>query len=87
MDSLTQIRITRELIDIDSTTGREADAGEFIARTLEGLGWRVERQHVIDGRFNVIARTAADPAVVFSTHLDCVPPSAPRAASGWSIPG
>jgi len=74
MDSLTQIRITRELIDIDSTTGREAEAGEFIARTLENLGWAVERQPVVDGRFNVIARTTEDPAVVFSTHFDCVPP-------------
>jgi acetylornithine deacetylase len=77
MDSLTQIRITRELIDIDSTTGREAEAGEFIARTLEGLGWNVERQHVVDGRFNVIARTSEAPVVVFSTHFDCVPPFFP----------
>ncbi len=74
MDSLTQIRVTRELVDIDSTTGREAEAGEFIARTLEGLGWNVQRQHVVDGRFNVIARTSEAPAVVFSTHFDCVPP-------------
>ena len=73
MDSLTQIRLTRELIDIDSTTGREADAGEFIAATLERLGYAVNRQPVADGRFNVIA-TLDSPAVVFSTHFDCVPP-------------
>ncbi len=77
MDSLTQIRLTRELIDIDSTTGREQEAGEFIARTLEGLGWQVDRQHVVDGRFNVLARTAQDPLVVFSTHFDTVPPFFP----------
>jgi acetylornithine deacetylase len=83
MDSLTQIRITRELIDIDSTTGREAEAGEFIARTLEDLGWAVERQLVVDGRFNVIARTTQNPLVVFSTHFDCVPPFFPsREESG-----
>jgi acetylornithine deacetylase len=87
MDSLTQIRITRELIDIDSTTGRETDAGEFIARTLEGLGWRVERQQVLDGRFNVIARTAADPVVVFSTHFDCVPPFFPSREEGGRVYG
>ena len=73
MDPLTQIRVTRELIDIDSTTGREAEAGEFIARTLEGLGYSVTRQPVRDGRFNVIA-TLDDPLLVFSTHFDCVPP-------------
>lgn len=83
MDSLTQIRITRELVDIDSTTGREAEAGEFIARTLEGLGWSVQRQLVVDGRFNVIARTSETPVVVLSTHFDCVPPFFPsREESG-----
>jgi len=75
VDSLTQIRLTRELIDIDSTTGREAPAGEFIARTLEGLGYDVVRQPVADGRFNVIASVPGSaPVVVFSTHFDCVPP-------------
>lgn len=73
MDPLTQIRLTRALIDIDSTTGREADAGAFIARTLERLGYGVTRQPVADGRFNVIA-ALEPPAVVFSTHFDCVPP-------------
>jgi acetylornithine deacetylase len=83
VDSLTQIRLTRELVDIDSTTGREAEAGEFIARTLEDLGWQVERQPVMDGRFNVLARTHATPVVVFSTHFDCVPPFIPsREADG-----
>lgn len=75
MDSLTQIRLTRELIDIDSTTGREAEAGEFIARALEHLGYDVVRQPVADGRFNVIASVPGSvPVVVFSTHFDCVPP-------------
>jgi acetylornithine deacetylase len=73
VDSLTQIRLTRELIDIDSTTGREAEAGEFIATTLERLGYDVTRQPVADGRFNVVAVLDA-PSVVFSTHFDCVPP-------------
>ena len=74
MDPLTQIRLTRELIDLDSTTPNEIAAGEFIARTLETLGYLVERQPVIHGRFNVIARTSSAPVVVFSTHFDCVPP-------------
>ena len=73
MDPLTQIRLTRELIDIDSTTGRETEAGEFVARTLEGLGYNVTRQPVAGGRFNVIA-TIDRPSIVFSTHFDCVPP-------------
>ena len=73
MDPLTQIRLTRELIDIDSTTGGEGKAGAFIVRTLRDLGYDVTEQPVSDGRFNVIAR-AGDPAVMLSTHFDCVPP-------------
>ena len=76
MDPLTQIRLTRELIDIDSTTGREQDAARFIASTLGTLGYDVTEQPVGDGRFNVLARLG-DPHVVFSTHFDCVPPFFP----------
>ena len=77
MDPLTQIRITRELIDIDSTTGREGEAGEYIARLLERLDYDVRRQPVSAGRFNVFAQARSVPRVVFSTHFDCVPPFFP----------
>lgn len=73
MDSLTQIQLTRQLIDIDSTTGREGAAGAFLAELLSRLGYDVVRQPVSDGRFNVAA-AIAPPTVVFSTHFDCVPP-------------
>lgn len=83
MDPLRQIQLTRELIDIDSTTGREGQAGQLIARTLTLLGYTVTRQPVTEGRFNIIATTAVDPKVVFSTHFDCVPPFIPsREADG-----
>ena len=77
MDPLTQIRLTRELIDIDSTTGREAEAGEYIAGLLRRLGYSVTRQRVDDARFNVFASPDSPPddvRVVLSTHFDCVPP-------------
>jgi acetylornithine deacetylase len=73
VDPVTQIRLTRELIDIDSTTGREPAAGQWIAAMLRGLGYDVTEQLVTGDRFNVIA-TLGSPAVVFSTHFDCVPP-------------
>ncbi|HEX5217716.1 MAG TPA: M20/M25/M40 family metallo-hydrolase [Vicinamibacterales bacterium] len=73
MDPLTQIRLTRELVDIDSTTGREGDAGRFIATTLRELGYHVVEQPVAHDRFNIVATLAA-PTVVFSTHYDTVPP-------------
>ncbi len=76
MDTLAAVRFARDLIDIDSTTGREQAAGAWLASALERLGYTVERQPVADGRFNVYARLDA-PTVVLSTHFDCVPPFFP----------
>ena len=76
MDTLDAIAFARQLIDIDSTTGREQAAGQWLASRLEGLGYTVDRQAVADGRFNVFARLDR-PAVVLSTHFDCVPPFFP----------
>ncbi len=73
MDPLTQIRVTRELIDIDSTTGREGEAGAYLAGLLRRLGYDVLEQPVTSGRFNVVA-SVGQPTVVLSTHFDCVPP-------------
>jgi acetylornithine deacetylase len=82
MDPLTQVRLTRELIDIDSTTGQEGEAGAWLVGTLRRLGYAVVEQPVTDGRFNVVA-TAGRPEVVLSTHFDCVPPFFPsREAQG-----
>jgi acetylornithine deacetylase len=71
------VSLARNLIDIDSTTGREADAGAWLAQHLRTLGYQVTEQPVANGRFNVYARTESAPAVVFSTHFDCVPPFFP----------
>jgi acetylornithine deacetylase len=66
--------LTRQLIDIPSVTGEELAVGQFLSSYLEQLGYRVERQEVAPDRFNVIATTEAPPRLVFSTHLDTVPP-------------
>jgi acetylornithine deacetylase len=71
------IALTRALVDIDSTTGREGNAGRWLAGRLRDLGYNVAEQPVSDGRFNVFARLAERPRVVFSTHFDCVPPFFP----------
>jgi acetylornithine deacetylase len=86
MDSLTQIRLTRKLVDIDSTTGREPEAGEFLTGTLSELGYAVETQPVGDGRFNVIAMLGR-PRVILSTHFDCVPPFFPSRESNGRLYG
>jgi acetylornithine deacetylase len=66
--------LTRELIDIPSLTGEELEVGEYLAKFLEEFGYHVERHEVDEDRFNVIATTRESPRVVFSTHMDTVPP-------------
>ena len=66
--------LTRQLVDIPSITGDELAVGRFLSSHLEQLGYLVERQEVAADRFNVIATTSAPPRVVFSTHMDTVPP-------------
>jgi acetylornithine deacetylase len=76
MDTLTAVAFARELIDIDSTTGREAEAGGWLASRLRALGYIVTEQPVDGRRVNVFATVDA-PDVVLSTHYDCVPPFFP----------
>ncbi|HET6648141.1 MAG TPA: M20/M25/M40 family metallo-hydrolase [Pyrinomonadaceae bacterium] len=66
--------LTRELIDIPSLTGDEADVSRFLASHLTRLGYSVALQDVTDGRANVIATTTDRPRVFLSTHMDTVPP-------------
>lgn len=73
MDTVDAISFARELIDIDSTSGKEREAGEWLANRLTALGYSVTRQPVIGDRFNVVA-TIEPPNVALSTHYDCVPP-------------
>jgi len=77
MDPVDPVRLTRDLVDIDSTTGREHEAGAWLAAYLRGRGYEVEEQAVADGRFNVYAHLGATPRLAFSTHFDCVPPFFP----------
>jgi len=87
--SVDAISLTRSLVDIDSTTGREKDAGEWLARHLRDREFSVTTQPVDDSRFNVLATTGASgpPAVVLSTHFDCVPPFFPSRLEGHRIIG
>lgn len=84
--SVDLVGLTRALIDIDSTTGRERAAGELLSAYLTRLGFEVEEQQVDEQRFNVFA-TCGEPAIVFSTHFDCVPPFFPSRVEGNRIYG
>jgi acetylornithine deacetylase len=75
------VAFTRALVDIDSTTGREGEAGRWLAASLRAEGFAVTEQRVDASRFNVIARLD-EPQVVLSTHFDCVPPFFPSRLEG-----
>ena len=68
--------LTRRLIDIESVTGNETAVGEALVVELAGLGYAVERMPVEGERFNVWANHPGHPRpeLVFSTHMDTVPP-------------
>jgi len=72
--ALGLVDLARALIDIDSTTGREAACCAWLADYLRQRGFTVEEQPVSDGRANLTAFLTPKPQVVLSTHLDCVPP-------------
>ena len=80
------VEFARELIDIDSTTGKEQAAAAWLAARLRAMGYTVAEQPVADGRFNVLA-TLDPPQVVFSTHFDCVPPFFPSSVRGGRLYG
>ena len=86
MDSLETLAFARSLIDIDSTTGREAEAGHWLAARLAALGYNVLEQQIARGCANILA-TIDDPVVVFSTHFDCVPPFFPSRVENGRLIG
>ncbi len=87
MAALSLVDLARTLVDVDSTTGREAEACAWLAGYLQERGFRVTEQPVSAGRANVVALVAPNPAVVLSTHIDCVPPFFPSRVEGGRLHG
>jgi acetylornithine deacetylase len=85
--AIDPIQLTRDLVNIQSTTFHEGLAGAYLHELLEGEKYAVERMAVAqpqreatpgagDGeRFNVYAALpGVTPEIVLSTHMDTVPP-------------
>ncbi len=78
MHATYSIELLAELVDTPSTTGSEAGVAAILERELSGMGYRVERHRVAEGRDNLLAIFPEETAsVVFSTHIDTVPPHIP----------
>jgi acetylornithine deacetylase len=83
MDAL---ELTRSLVALETPTGAEGPATDFLDAALRHAGYQVVRQPVSPGRQNLYAYREP-PALVFSTHLDTVPPYIPLSEDGESIYG
>jgi acetylornithine deacetylase len=69
------LKLTRKLVDIDSTTGEEGAVGAELYDELCRLGYTAHKIPVAHERFNVVATLdERPPQLVFSTHMDTVPP-------------
>jgi len=68
--------LTRQLVDIESTTPNEGAVGDFLCPELQRRGFAARKMHITGERNNVLATWPEhpNPAVVLSTHMDTVPP-------------
>jgi acetylornithine deacetylase len=82
--------LTSRLVDIDSTTGQEAEAAHFVGDYLGELGplapGCISLEDAAPDRPNVFAAWG-HPRVVLSTHLDTVPPFFPTSENATTIHG
>lgn len=69
------------LCTLDSSSAREAALLPALLPMLEGLGAQIEVRDLAPGRCNVLA-TWGEPRILFSTHLDTVPPFLPVRIEG-----
>jgi acetylornithine deacetylase len=81
--------LTRQLVDIESITGNEGPVGDFLHRELLRRGFQAEKIPVEGARCNVFAVSSEQPrpAVVFSTHMDTVPPFIPSSEDATRVFG
>lgn len=68
--------LARRLIEIESITENEREAALFLKDYLAGRGWDARLEEAAPERFNVRAGEL-DSLVVFTTHIDTVPPYIP----------
>lgn len=82
------IKLTRKLVDVESISGNEGAVGAEIYDELCRLGYITHKIPVAHERFNVVATIdERPPEIVFSTHMDTVPPFVPSSEDHENIYG
>ena len=86
-ESQDVVDLTVRLMEIDSTSGREGEAMDWLERYLVGRDWNVRRIPVTPGRDDILATSGDSPRVTLSTHIDTVPPYIPPRLEGGRLMG
>src|SRR5947209_13184776 len=83
------VAFTRQLVDIESISGNEAQVADFLQAELQRRGFQSEKLPVQGERCNVWATLPEEssPALVLSTHMDTVPPFIPSSEDATRIYG
>src|SRR5579863_3835611 len=83
------VALTRQLVDIESITGNEAHVGDVLHGELCRSGYESNKISIEGNRCNVYATSPEQPtpAVVFSTHMDTVPPFIPSSEDATRVYG
>lgn len=83
------VSFTRQLVDMESITGNEGAVGNVLHAELSRLGYQASRMPVEGERLNVFATSPEEPrpAIVFSTHMDTVPPFIPSSEDSDRVYG
>ncbi|HZU98138.1 MAG TPA: M20/M25/M40 family metallo-hydrolase [Planctomycetota bacterium] len=85
---MDELGLLEKLVACRSTSGQEGDYARLAAEVLRELGFQAELREVAPGRPNVVARDGSTKLrVVFSTHLDTVPPHIPPTRKGDRLEG
>lgn len=86
MDAIT---LTRQLVDIESISGNESAVGNYLYGELCRIGYQTRKIPVEGDRFDVYATSPEhpNPEIVFSTHMDTVPPFIPSSEDEARIYG
>src|ERR1700739_4989528 len=82
------VALTRRLVDIESISGNEGSVGAELYEVLSNMGYTTHKMPVAHERFNVVATIdGQNPELIFSTHMDTVPPFIPSSEDHDNIYG
>ncbi len=77
LDTAQLAAILKEWLGVDSTSGEEREFLEHLEAFFADDGWTIQRQEVAPNRWNLLVGDGTPAKVLFSTHVDTVPPFLP----------